>query len=103
MSRFRPNIVLDGLPAWSEDRNGTKLTFGNGQVLAFLKPCDRCKVTTIDQEEGTTSKQGQPLKTLRAFRKLTNKVDVFFATNAVLVSEESVSPLISGELVKVQW
>ena len=33
-----------------------------------VKPCDRCKVPTIDQALGIVSPNGEPLKTLRELR-----------------------------------
>ena len=50
LRRFRPNLVFDGLPAFSEDhvygiRNG-------GHILRFCKPCYRCITTTTDQDRG---------------------------------------------------
>lgn len=72
MNRFRPNIVLDGCSAWAEDgwesfTAGTAEGSSLGPIdFALVKPCDRCKVTTIDQ---ATAESGQePLKTLSTFR-----------------------------------
>ncbi|MBX3033371.1 MAG: MOSC domain-containing protein [Bdellovibrionaceae bacterium] len=50
MSRFRPNIVIDGLEAWVEESWG-KITIGDVE-FAVLKPCSRCKIITIDQLTG---------------------------------------------------
>ena len=41
--RFRPNIVLSGLPAWDEDHIDT-IGIGSGD-LRLVKPCVRCQVT----------------------------------------------------------
>jgi uncharacterized protein YcbX len=67
MSRFRPNIVVDGASPWAEDEwRGRPLRIGPVTVRA-AQPCDRCLVTTIDQDTG--EKTGQPLKMLGRYRR----------------------------------
>ncbi len=66
MTRFRPNVVVDGATPWAEDSwLGGRLRFGDTVVRA-VKPCDRCVVTTIDQE--TAEKGRQPLRALGKHR-----------------------------------
>jgi uncharacterized protein YcbX len=67
MTRFRPNIVVDGAAPWAEDDwLGGRLQIGDVRMRA-VKPCDRCVVTTIDQE---TAVQGrQPLRVLGQHRR----------------------------------
>ena len=68
MTRFRPNVVLAGAAPWAEDDwQGRVLRIGEISARA-AKPCDRCLVTTIDQETGV--KTGQPLKMLGRHRNL---------------------------------
>lgn len=70
MTRFRPNIVVDGAPAWAEDTwIGRRLRIG-GTVMRAAKACDRCVVTTIDQD--TADKGRQPLRALGEHRKFPN-------------------------------
>jgi hypothetical protein len=67
MTRFRPNLVVDGAPPWAEDDwRGRRLRIGRVTVRA-ARPCDRCLVTTIDQDTGETT--GQPLKMLGRRRR----------------------------------
>jgi uncharacterized protein YcbX len=67
MTRFRPNIVVDGAPPWAEDGwLGHRLRIGD-TVLRAAKPCDRCIVSTIDQETGETGRQ--PLRALGLHRR----------------------------------
>lgn len=74
MNCFRPNIVIDGIGAYSEDVvAGTKV--GHHVKLLGGTLCTRCSVTTVDQETGQTGKE--PLRTLATYRRrpeLGNKV-----------------------------
>lgn len=73
MSRFRPSIVIAGLGAYSEDRISA-LSSGD-TILASVKPCGRCVVVTINQENAEA--QGpEPLRTLAEYR--TQNKDVLF-------------------------
>ncbi|HEY6879310.1 MAG TPA: MOSC N-terminal beta barrel domain-containing protein [Polyangiales bacterium] len=53
MRRFRPNFVIEGAPAYAEDRTGP-LTIGGVPFLA-LKPCSRCVIIDTDPELGVRS------------------------------------------------
>jgi uncharacterized protein YcbX len=67
MTRFRPNIVVTGAPAWAEDGwLGGRLRIGD-TVFRAAKACDRCVVTTIDQETGEVGRQ--PLRALGQYRR----------------------------------
>jgi len=82
MERFRPNIVLRGLPAWAEDRIDT-LTVGD-VTLRFVKPCTRCTIPSIDQSTG--EKSTDPTPALRKFRFSKALLGVMFGENAVIVA-----------------
>lgn len=64
INRFRPNIVVDGCEPFSEDLwksiKINKLTFHG------VKLCPRCKVPSIDQENGESCTE--PTETLQKFR-----------------------------------
>jgi uncharacterized protein YcbX len=77
MSRFRPNLVVSGGRPWEED-TWRELEIG-GAILALVKPCARCPVTTVDQSRGSRGRE--PLWTLGVFRRYEGKV--FFGQNAV--------------------
>jgi uncharacterized protein YcbX len=50
--RFRPNLVLDGIPAWSElGWLGRQLSIGNVKVSVFHRT-RRCDATNVDPETG---------------------------------------------------
>mmetsp|Transcript_3036 Transcript_3036/g.8372 ORF Transcript_3036/g.8372 Transcript_3036/m.8372 type:complete len:387 (-) Transcript_3036:708-1868(-) len=85
MDRFRPNIVISGLPknaAWAEDA-WLSLEIGP-RALRFqlCKDCARCKMPTVDQSRGAFGASNEPLQTLRQFRTKKN-ADVIFGRNAV--------------------
>ena len=67
MTRFRPNLVVDG---WDEPNTEDRLRgFRVGDTeLAFAKRCLRCAVVTVDP--GTGRKTGtEPLRTLATYRR----------------------------------
>jgi hypothetical protein len=83
MNRFRPNIVVDGLPPFGEDSVDE---FVAGDVrLKVVKPCDRCVVTTTDQITGERASD-EPLKELKQFRFDRNLRGVLFGQNMILSS-----------------
>ncbi|GIJ29250.1 molybdenum cofactor biosysynthesis protein [Micromonospora qiuiae] len=72
MARFRPNLVVDGAPAWAEDDwVGRPLRIGD---LAFRAagPSARCLVITIDQETGV--REREPLRALARHRNIGRKL-----------------------------
>lgn len=82
MTRFRPNIVIDGADAWAEDHWRT-LRLGDIE-LALVKPCDRCVVTTTDQTTGARMGK-EPLATLARQRRSADPriTGVLFGINGV--------------------
>ena len=64
MSRFRPNLVVEGWEAWDEDRIA-ELRIGAVR-LRLVKPCTRCVITSLDPRTG--ERDLDPLPTLRQFR-----------------------------------
>lgn len=83
MNRFRPNIVVDGLPPFGEDSVDE---FVAGEVrLKVAKPCDRCVITTTDQITGARTGE-EPLKALKEFRFDPTLRGVLFGQNLVLTA-----------------
>ena len=80
IERFRPNIVVSGLPAWAEDRIDT-LTTG-AVTLRLVKPCTRCSIPSLDPRTGEPSTD--PLPVLRKFRFDRALLGVTFGENAVI-------------------
>ncbi|NMP17154.1 MOSC N-terminal beta barrel domain-containing protein [Thalassotalea sp. Y01] len=87
MAQFRPNIVVDNCPAYSEDQwHQIKI----GEVLFDLaKPCSRCIFTTVDASTAARDPQREPLNTLASYRKAADK-QIYFGQNLV--------PLNAGEI-----
>jgi uncharacterized protein YcbX len=77
MNRFRPNLVVAGCEPFEEDRwRAIRI----GEVpLQVVKPCDRCVITTTDQE--TAERGKEPLRTLASYRKVDGQV--LFGQNVV--------------------
>lgn len=82
IERFRPNLVVTGLPAWAEDRIDA---IAVGEVtLRLVKPCTRCTIPSRDPATGDASTDPAPV--LRKFRFDRSLRGVTFGENAVIVS-----------------
>ncbi|NKE67719.1 MOSC domain-containing protein [Ramlibacter sp. RBP-2] len=68
IERFRPNIVLAGLPAHEEDR-AARMTIAAAEPveLRLVKPCGRCPIPNIDPATGEVSPH--VLATLMQYRR----------------------------------
>lgn len=67
MLRFRPNLVVDGAPPHAED-GWRRVRIGAVEFDA-VKPCTRCVFTTVDPERGEFDPSGEPLATLKTYRR----------------------------------
>ncbi len=70
-NRFRPNLVVSGVPAYAED-GWTRVHIG-GVTFHGVKSCDRCGLITVDQEAGEAAGP-EPLRTLAGYRSKDQKV-----------------------------
>lgn len=86
MNRFRPNIVVESDEAWAEDRWATLSNQGGAFQLALRKPCQRCKITTIDQQTASVPEPAEPLKTLLALNTQPTLKGAHFGQNATLLT-----------------
>lgn len=85
MNRFRPNIVLRGLQPFAEHR-AARLD-GDGWSIGLVEHCERCLVTTVDQETGERDPAREPYLTLRRVNPSPRgKAAPAFAQNAKLGS-----------------
>ena len=86
MSRFRPNVVLEGLDAHGEDAIGEieLETDGGPLVLRLVKPCARCTIPDVDPATGTPGHAvGDVLAAYRADPRVGGQVT--FGMNAIVV------------------
>ena len=89
MTRFRPNVVVEGTEPWAEDA-WRRVRIGE-QSFRMVKRCDRCVMTTVDAERGVFTGQ-QPLKALRKHRR--EGKGVYFGVNLI---PDSVGPIKVGD------
>ena len=65
--RFRPNLLVDGVTAHAEDR-WRRVRIGAVE-FDVVKPCVRCIFTTIDPDTAIAEADGEPLTTLKSYRR----------------------------------
>jgi hypothetical protein len=81
MNRFRPSIVIDGVPAYAEDRAAEFRI--DGVALTPVKACTRCAIPTTNQMTGERESD-EPLRTLRQYRFSRELKGVVFGQNLIL-------------------
>lgn len=82
-TRFRPNIVLDGMEAFEEDY-AEHFLLGDGICLRPVKPCTRCPIPSIDQDSGEIG--DNPLDILQTYRA--NPIvggEITFGMNLIII------------------
>ena len=99
MNRFRPNVVLNGLQAYDEDRIHD-LTDGAIR-LRIVEPCTRCKITTTDQAKGEVAGE-EPLTTLKTYRWSKALRGVMFGQNVIVMSGVG-EQLRVGQHLDIEW
>jgi len=78
--RFRPNILINTISMHEED---TWDNFKIGNVdFKMIKPCVRCNVLGIDQDNGNITKE--PTRELAKYRKINN--NIIFGMNAIALN-----------------
>ena len=87
MSRFRPNIVVETLEPFVED-NWSSIQIGEVR-FKVTKPCTRCIVANIEQQQGIKDRLREPLNTLGTFRQLSEK-GVMFGVNMIPQNEGTI-------------
>lgn len=92
IERFRPNLVIDGVPAHAEDQmKSMRIETGSGTVeLDLVKPCTRCQVPEIDPY--TAIRETGVTRVLAEYRQLERMNNALcFGMNAVIRSGAGLS------------
>lgn len=87
MNRFRPNIVIETTEPFVED-TWSIIQIGDIRFIV-AKPCSRCIITTIDQQQGEKNQLKEPLNTLGTFRQLSEQ-GVMFGVNMIPQNEGTI-------------
>lgn len=96
MNRFRPNVVIEGVPAYAED---AMAVFRFGQIsLRGVKHCTRCAITTTDQETCVRDANQEPLRTLKTYRYDKALKGVVFGQNCVIAGGAGETLAVGAEL-----
>ena len=99
MDRFRPNIVIRGVSPF-EENSFESLTSQEGNYnFGIRKPCQRCRITTIDQSTGEKAEPKEPLRTLAQMNTQPDLQGAFFGQNATLLSGEGQKIKVGNRLV----
>lgn len=99
LDRFRPNIVLEGLDPYGEDRIAELRA--EGIRLRIVKPCARCSITTTNQQSGEVEGE-EPLATLKRYRYDPKLKGVLLAQNAIVI-EGAGRTLRRGQRLAIDW
>lgn len=99
MERFRPNVVIEGVGAYDEDRMHELST--DEVTLRIVKPCTRCSITTTDPQAGAVDGV-EPLVTLKKYRFDRELSGVCFGQNAI-VTRGVGATLRLGQEFRLTW
>ncbi len=94
MTRFRPNLVVDGATAHAED-GWRRLRIGSVEFDG-VKPCVRCVFTTVDPANGEVDPSGEPLRTLATYRR--DEKGITFGQNLIARGTGTIVP---GDAVEI--
>lgn len=96
MQRFRPNLLVSGAIAAHAEDNWRQVQIG-AALFDVVKPCVRCVFTTVDAELGVRDPSGEPLNTLKNYRR--SPKGITFGMNLIPRSPGAVLRL--GDVVRV--
>ncbi len=99
VNRFRPNLLLEGLEPYAEDRIA-ELQAGPVR-LKMVKPCTRCRITTTNQDSSEVEGE-EPLRTLKAYRYDAQLRGVCFGQNLIVVAGAG-ETLRRGQEFVIRW
>jgi uncharacterized protein len=99
MSRFRPNIVIDGWDAPYQEDEARDITLG-GVRLGFAKLAVRCATVLVDQDTGRKAGP-EPLRTLAGYRRAPGGGGVVFGAKFAVLRPGAVA--VGDEVVVSTW
>lgn len=94
VERFRPNLVVEADAPHAED--GWRRIRIGALEFELVKPCTRCVFTTVDPATGTFDASGEPLATLKTYRR--GAKGITFGQNAVA---RGIGEIAVGDRVEV--
>lgn len=97
MSRFRPNIVIDGWPEPHTEDQVARMTIG-GTEIGFGELAIRCAVTLVDQAAGVPAGP-EPLRTLADYRREPDGVS--FGMKAAVLAPGEIA--VGDEVTVTAW
>ena len=98
MDRFRPNIIVKGIDNLEKKTSQNLLCHKSGYDFGLRKPCKRCKIITINQDDGKIDNPKEPLATLTSLRFSDEIKGAFFGQNAILLSNKNYILKVGDEL-----
>lgn len=102
MQRFRPSIVIEGLPAFAEHQYRELYQADKNIVIGLRDHCQRCAVITVDQLTGERVDDGTLLKTIATINSMPDRPKApAFGVNAVLYSGDG-AQLSVGDVCTVR-
>ena len=99
MDRFRPNIVVKGVEGLEKKTSHNFLCQKSGYSFGLRKPCKRCKIITINQEDGEIDNPKEPLSTLASLSFSDEINGAFFGQNAILLSTKNYTLKVGDEFL----
>ena len=96
--RFRPNIVIDGVEAFEEEK-WQNLRIGNTE-FKMLDGCSRCILTTRDPDTGEPHPDKQPMKVLMEKHKNESGQPIM-GMNAVVASDIQTASISVGDTIEL--
>lgn len=83
MERFRPNVVVSGLPAFAEHKI-KRLTFTGGEIK-LIDHCQRCSMITVDPATATLENTADIFTSLASLNPMPNQPKApAFGANAIV-------------------
>jgi len=95
VERFRPNLVVADVAAPHGEDDWTRIRIGAVE-FDVVKPCTRCVFTTVDPARGEFDPSGEPLRTLKTYRR--SPAGITFGMNVIARGTGTLAP---GDAVTV--